>query len=137
MIYRTLKGYKYELLNNFQIQVELPDANVGDSFVQIKDGVLYISKDYAWDGPSGPSIDTKSFMRGSLVHDALYQLIREGKLAAKYKAYADTMLRCLCILDGMSKFRAWYVYQAVSKFGGDCVKLNSTPRDTIIEIEEK
>jgi hypothetical protein len=38
------------------------------------------SKGYAWNGPSGPTLDTRNFMRGSLVHDALYQLMREGRM---------------------------------------------------------
>ena len=41
-------------------------------------GDLLILKDYAWDGASGPTMDTKSIMRGALAHDGLYQLMREG-----------------------------------------------------------
>jgi len=44
------------------------------------DGQFEFSKGYAWDGPSGSTVDTLNFMRGSLVHDALYQLIRMEKI---------------------------------------------------------
>ena len=44
------------------------------------DGRLFINSGYQWDGPSGPAIDTDNFMDGSLVHDVLYQLMREGYL---------------------------------------------------------
>jgi len=53
-------------------------------------------------------------MRGSLVHDALYQLMRLSAL--DYKAHrkrADEILREICLEDGICSFRAWYVYQAV------------------------
>ena len=41
------------------------------------EGELIIRNGYSWDGPSGPTIDTKNFMQGSLIHDALCQLMRE------------------------------------------------------------
>jgi hypothetical protein len=79
--------------------------------------MLTIKKGYAWDGPSGPTFDTPSFMRGSLVHDALYQLICEDSLPDFFRAYADRLLYRLCREDGMSSVRAWYVYKAVEAFG--------------------
>jgi len=61
-------------------------------------------------------------MRGSLVHDALYQLMRKKQLPVSYKDYADKLLHDICIEDGMSKFRAWYVYHAVRLFGKGAIK---------------
>jgi len=81
-----------------------------------KNGHITVRKGYAWDGPSGPTIDTKNFMRGSLIHDALYQLMREGYLNQKYRNQADLELYYACRQDGMSKFRAWYVLKAVQWF---------------------
>lgn len=87
-------------------------------FIELDDdGVLEIGVNYAWDGPSGPTIDTPSFMRGSLVHDALYQLIREGKLPCRLRRTADRLLRELCVEDGMWRWRAAYVYASVRLFG--------------------
>ena len=69
-------------------------------------------------GPQGPTIDSPSFMRGSLVHDALYQLMRAEKLDGEiYRKPADRLLQQMCIHDGMSSFRAWIVYRAL-RFGG-------------------
>jgi hypothetical protein len=63
-------------------------------------------------------MDTKDFMRGALVHDALYQCMRAGKLDAnKYRKVADATMRKLCREDGMGWFRAWYTYHAVRLFG--------------------
>jgi hypothetical protein len=100
------------------------------------DGVLEIGKGYAWDVPSGPSIDTLNFMRGSLMHDAFYQLIRMEKIPYSYKDYADRLLQKICIEDGMSKFRAWYVYQAVKRFAGEAAKPGSEIPDEIICVPE-
>ena len=57
-------------------------------------------------------------MRGSLVHDALYQLMREGLLDLGWRETADQELRRVCLEDGMSAIRAWWVYKAV-RFGGE------------------
>jgi hypothetical protein len=59
-------------------------------------------------------------MRGSLVHDALYQLMRRepGKLpASEWRDEADSELRRICRRDGMSRVWAWVVYQGVHRFG--------------------
>jgi hypothetical protein len=81
-----------------------------------KHGKLSIASGYAWDGASGPAIDTDTFMRGSLVHDALYQLMRLGLLPIEFRDTADLLLKKICLEDGMNRFRAWYVYHAVSMF---------------------
>jgi hypothetical protein len=82
-------------------------------------GTLTIKKGYAWDGPSGPTIDTLNFMRGSLVHDALYQLMRNDKLDKKiHRELADRLLQRMCKEDGMSSMRARWVYQGVKLGGG-------------------
>ena len=56
-------------------------------------------------------------MRGSLVHDALYQLIREGELGPGQRRMADGLLHEICLADGMSYLRIGWVYLAVRVFG--------------------
>ena len=50
---------------------------------------MSVQKDYAWDGPSGPTIDTRNSLRASLVHDVLYQAMREGGLPRTFRRRAD------------------------------------------------
>lgn len=113
------KGYKYQLATKLTIQIEItPEEDIETQFISLThEGLLTIKSGYAWDGPSGPTFDTKSFMRGSLIHDALYQLMRVGKVSPGQRLYADKLLRDICIEDGMWKFRAKYVYQSVRHFG--------------------
>lgn len=113
-------GYKYQLAEPYTVQTNIkPDEAIVDAFIVLTpSGLLTICAGYAWDGPSGPTIDTKNFMRGSLVHDALYQLMREKRLDCGWRDTADRELQRLCREDGMSAIRAWWVYQGV-KFGGE------------------
>ena len=113
------KGYKYQLKQTYTDVIEIkPNADIVTDYIKLDAaGNISIIKGYAWDGPSGPTIDTKDFMRGSLVHDALYQLMREKYLDHEvYRKTADDILRRICIEDGMCKIRAWYVYKAVRLF---------------------
>ncbi len=85
-------------------------------------GALTIKKSYAWDGPSGPTFDTRTLMRGSLVHDCLYQLLRETDFGApetrdQHREQADEILYRICIEDGMWKWRAKWILAAVRKAG--------------------
>ena len=111
-------GYKYQLKKDYRHNgVIFPACNF-HSFLVIRDQALIIQAGYAWDGPSGPSFDTDNFMRASLVHDALYQLIREGWLSKTDRKACDQILFDICIADGMTWFRAKWVYHAVRTFGG-------------------
>ena len=114
------KGYDYRIQNDYHHQLPQPffGHTVNTQFIDLSpDGMLTIRKGYASDGPSGPTIDTKTFMRGAFVHDALYQLMREGHLPRELKNDADRELQRWCIADGMWKIRAWWVYRGVKKFG--------------------
>ena len=58
-------------------------------------------------------------MRGSLVHDALYQLMRLEHLDKDlHREPSDRLLQQMCREDGMSALRAWWVYQGV-RLGGN------------------
>lgn len=111
-------GYKYQLAEEYSVEVSIrPEKNIETDFIALNTaGLLVTKKGYAWDGPSGPTFDTKNFMRGSLVHDALYQLMRNELLPASCREQADLELHKICREDGMSKFRAWYVLLGVRKF---------------------
>ena len=72
-------------------------------------------------------------MRGSLVHDALYQLMRLEELDYKTdRKYADQLLKTICREDGMSAFRAWYVHRLVRAFGEGAAKPTDKPQDKVI-----
>ena len=79
--YLKISGYKYQLAEDYSFEtgMELESAvrGPGDWVRMSRVGRLKLKRGYAWDGPSGPALDTSDLMRGSLVHDALYQLMRE------------------------------------------------------------
>ena len=117
--YRKLHRYKYQLKEDYEIQIDIkPAEDINFEYLSLSsEGLLTIKKHYAWDGPSGPTIDTKNFMRGSLVHDALYQLMRLGALDHNvHRKRADEILREICLEDGMWRIRAWWVHFAVRTF---------------------
>src|SRR5512139_3132874 len=96
-------GYKYQLADTYAMKLSVfPPRDISTAFICFdQDGVLTIGEGYAWDGPSGPTIDTHDFMRGSLVHDALYQLIRQKHLPEDpWRLWADEALREICLEDG-------------------------------------
>ena len=116
------KGFKYQLMETVAVQTEVrPAEDIITSFYEIHSTGLVVGKaGYAWDGPSGPTFDTKTFMRGSLIHDIVYQAMREGLLpwGDGNKDAADLELYRICREDGMHRFRAHYVLKAVQKCGG-------------------
>ena len=113
-------GYRYQLCEDFSIALPiLIDDDISGRFIKLtKKGVLTIRQDYAWDGPSGPTTDTPSTMCAALVHDALYQLMREGKLdATKWRPVVDRIFYNILLADGVLPARAALWYRGVSMFG--------------------
>ena len=113
-------GYKYQLAEKYVEDITIkPKNDIVTFYITLNSGgTLRLRKGYAWDGPSGPTFDTRNFMRGSVVHDALYQLMREGHLNPDdWREAADDELKRLCLQDGMSKSRAWWVHKGV-RWGG-------------------
>ncbi len=109
------KDYKYQLVETYTVKIPITpkeDVFSPSEFIALTaNGLLTIKKGYAWDGPSGPAIDTLNFMRGSLVHDAFYQLMREKLLDQNTtRKPADQLLQKMCKVDGMSAIRAWWIY---------------------------
>ncbi len=123
-------GFKYQLHADYRVQLSFkPDKLIQAFYVVFyPDGRLIIKRGYAWDGPSGPTIDTRNFMRGSLVHDVVYQLIRQGHLTRQYRLLADQELRKMCLKDGMWKIRAWWVFRALRRVGNRASLPSSTKR---------
>lgn len=112
------KGYKYQLAEDVMLQTPIQRPNdIYTQFIDFKkSGLMIIRSGYAWDGPSGPTIDTKSSMRASLVHDAFYQLIRNKLLPIKLRANVDFLFYRLLLKDGMWKWRAKLWHREVSKW---------------------
>ena len=111
--------YKYQLTENYYVDTGCkPTKLYPTRYLDLtKTGVLCICRGYAWDGPSGPVIDTAAKLRASLVHDALYQLMRLGLLGQEHREAADRLFADICIEDGLPRWRAWIYYQALRRFG--------------------
>lgn len=110
------KGFKYQLEETEYYNTGILGYDIQTKYLSlVPSGSLKIMDGYAWDGPSGPTVDTKTFMRGSLIHDALYELIRKGLI--DHKEVADQLLYNICLEDGMWSLRAKWVYVGVHDFG--------------------
>ncbi len=108
-------GYKYELLKSHVFW----NIDLGSEYLIIKDYVHYsplshslvLYKGYRWNG-SNVVRDTAACMRASAVHDAICQLINEGKLDKSYRKYADQLYRKMMIEDGAWRWHAWFIRYA-------------------------
>ena len=117
---RYRSDYKYQLAEDYRVNVLIrPKADIKTSFIDLDmAGNLLIKNAYAWDGPSGPVKDTPENMRASLVHDALYQLMRNNHLNSRtHRKTADVQFRMICKGDGVSGRTANLWYRGLRRFG--------------------
>ncbi len=125
-------GYRYQLHEDevFRTRITTVDP-IETHFISLQPGgTLTVRRGYAWDGASW-AFDTPSFMRGSLAHDALYQLMRMGLLDNRWRAYADEELLTICKEDGMWAPRRWWILKGVKWFAA-----KSAEKGTVKEILE-
>jgi len=109
--YQLTKSYVIKLPGKFAAEIATTD------FLTLVHGGLVIRRGYAWDG-SSVVFDTKHCMRASCVHDALYQLMRQGKVDYGLRDAADELYRDLCIEDGMWKWHAGIRYLGLKWLAG-------------------
>lgn len=82
-------------------------------FILTTTGWLVVLRGYAWDGATGAK-DTKTILRGTVMHDAIYQLIGLGVLdKVKHRRLADLELIKMCKEDGMNPRRLWRIKTAL------------------------
>jgi len=58
---RYRSEYKYQLASDYRISISIrPRDDITTEFIQLEtSGSLRVMNGYAWDGPSGPIIDTR------------------------------------------------------------------------------
>ena len=140
---RFKSGLRHQLVGDISVLTHIrPVKDIVTEYIELRtDGYLLIRHGYTWDGPSGPCrliADRlpvwlrhkylKTILPGSLVHDALYELIRQRHLAESFRKLADLEFKRINLECGMSKVRAWWTYEAVRKAGSSAADpKNSRP----------
>lgn len=131
------KGYKYQLQKTVRYMIDIKGYCIVTEYIELfEDGVIVIKKGFAWDGASGPTIDTKNTMLGSLVHDALYQLIRNEHLPLELRDKADREIQKICKEQGMSSIRAYLWYKGLKWFGEKAAKVKKKVHRILIKRKE-
>lgn len=112
------KGYKYQLVEDLVLPSDILPPNNQDIHTYyvslLKNGDWVFKRGWAWDGVSGPMMDTKATFPGGCGHDGGAYLLRQGKLPPEYKEPVDLWLPNLFLEYGMWEFRAKYAWKAVS-----------------------
>ncbi len=125
--YRALTTYKYQTRHDVTWETGITPEEVFESpFIAMDStGRLTIKGGYAWDGASGGMPDSGTNMRSSLVHDALYQAMRNGFLGLHHRDAADRLFADMCKQDGMWHWLANLAYLVLKYFGTP----NAEPQD--------
>ena len=108
-------GYKHQLDRSYSVFTGILHYKIRTDYITLTpSGWLTIKRGYAWDGATGLPSTPKSLMRASLVHDALYQLIRNGLFDRR--DCADVLFGEMAEEDGFEApgFALWLV----QRFGG-------------------
>ena len=111
--------YKFKVEENFSIELPFKIPDFEHQYASLKDGILEIKKGYAWDGASGPIINTRDTLIASLVYDVLYQAMRLNliKSSKENRQIADKNFFEILKMNGVNSIRRKVWYFAVRLFG--------------------
>ena len=102
--WRVLEPQQWYVPEFAGLYAEIRDKT-GRLLAALDDGWIYAYYDYRWDGASG-AVD-RGLMLASLIHDILYQMIREGMIGPKRWArrIADLVMRRISKYQAAGKSR--------------------------------
>ena len=111
--------YKFKVEENFSIELPFKIPDFVHPYASLKDGILSVKRGYAWDGASGPIINTRDTLVASLVHDVLYQAMRLNliKSSKDNRKIADKNFFEILKMNGVNSIRRKVWYFAVRLFG--------------------
>lgn len=112
-------GYKYVTAADTVYDTTCRPGNtiITPVIVLRDDGWMLVRKGYPTDGPSGPTVDRKTNMRGAVGHDALYELMRNEHLPQSWRERADDDLERWWKEDGMWGWLAESEIMFLRQFG--------------------
>ena len=115
----TKYKYKFKVEENFSIELPFKIPDFQDQYASLKDDILSVKRGYAWDGASGPIINTRDTLVASLVHDVLYQAMRLSliKSSKENRKIADKNFFEILKMNGVNSIRRKVWYFAVRLFG--------------------
>jgi len=81
-------------------------------YVNVSNGRITICEGYTWNGANWfPDIECTQ--EATLVHDALYQMIRENETAENWRLCADRLLYCVVTERSQQRWLASMMYSAI------------------------
>ncbi len=93
------RGYKYVVKKPYHFTLDIkPEQECDLMFLKMDmEGNILVLPGYPWDGASGPTWDTLNSMKGSLIHDVGYRLIRLCYINSAHKSLLrPRATQCLC-----------------------------------------
>lgn len=133
-------GYAYYTTEALEVPVDFacpdfPLAVVSDTWLWCRQGRLVIRARYAWDGASFVLFcwmgTPGAWLVPSLVHDALYQALREGKLGRQYRDEIDRLFCRQLRARGVSWLVATVAYWCVRVGGNFAVRKTNPVREAV------
>ena len=130
LLHGLLTKDRFRLLQTVTFQTGIYGYSIDTTYIRLDiEGRLTIRKNWEWDGASGPTLDSARTMAASLVHDALYELIRKGFLPRKTKWKADLELYRILRANQVNHLRAISWLLAVDLFAGWWTGMDKTNKN--------
>lgn len=103
-----------ELRETFRHKTPIYGHEAYTSHIRLaSNGTIVLLAGYIWDFGSGPAVDTPDMVYASIVHDALYELMKLDRLPWGMRKAVDNHFHDMLKESGMPWWRRLWVYAAV------------------------
>ena len=113
---KYITGFRHCLYEDEVFHVAIyHDEDIDTKYIRLTTlGVLTVKTGFMWDGISGPTLQTKKTKSPSCMDDSPYWLIRNGYLLFSTWKVADLEFKRYCLMKGIFRIRAWWLYRGLS-----------------------
>jgi hypothetical protein len=99
--YQKIDQWKYRVVKDIWVQTSFVGYDIDHTYFTVfSSGLILLKKEYCYDGPSGPTIDTPDTMVPAAPHDVIYQCMRLGLIPLSERIKADKMFYDLMVAEG-------------------------------------
>ena len=125
---QSLKAYKYRTREDYTIKTPIVGYMVLKRYFRLRsNGELWIKAGYAWNGTSGGVPDTRRNLGASLIHDCLYQMLRERFIPLRLRGAIDELFGEHCKSLGTWRSTARVYVAMLRAFGKRSATRDQSP----------
>ena len=137
LIYQNYnKKYHFILVKDFQITLPKDVGQFETDFFKVHNFELTLKAGYSWNIEGLALFEAENLVLSSLVHNALYQLLKSRSIGMRFRKMSDKIFLKLAKESRVNFFRRRFIYRFYRIFGKFKLKFTKNPCPLKLEADK-